>query len=216
MISRIEDRSRLRRATRRPDARRARSRTRRDRAFTLLELVLAVTILAAFIVPVLGLIAESRIRAFRYTTERQARGLAQAKLQERIHFFEENDQGTFEAQGFPSWTWEFDPPQLRTQGEQVLLIYTIRVHIPQKLETVGSKGDEGTTFEYTTWTFPDAAWYEEQLLLYESGQYSDLYGFPDSRGTTGATGTTGTAGRAGTLGGARAGNLTGRSARGAR
>lgn len=157
-------------------------------AFTLLELVLAVTILATFILPILGMIAEARVKAIRYTTERQARGLAQSKLHERIHYFEVEDRGTFEKEGFPNWVWEFAPPELRTQGEQVILIYTIRVRIPQKLQDIGTVDDEGTVLEYTTWTFPDARWYEEQQLLFENGQYSELYGWPDGSGGGAASG----------------------------
>jgi prepilin-type N-terminal cleavage/methylation domain-containing protein len=147
--------------------------------FTLLELVIAVTILATFVVPMLGLIAESRVRTMRTTIERQARGLAQSKLHERIHFFEIEDRGTFELQGFPAWTWEFLEPEMRTQGEQVVLIYTIRIAIPQQLEGVGTAGETGTTFDYTTWTFPDARWYEEEQLRYERGEPSLLYGLPE-------------------------------------
>ncbi len=33
-----------------------------------------------------------------------------------------------------SWLWEVDPPEMQSSGEQVLLTYTIRVTVPQKLD----------------------------------------------------------------------------------
>lgn len=165
-------------------------RPRRDgagtgpRGFTLLELVIAVTMLATFILPMLYIIAESRARALRYTIRRQVQGLAQEKLHDRIHYYEVEDAGTFEKQGHPNWEWEVDPPEVRTHGEQVVLTYTIRVRVPQKIEEgeETSREQEGSVYEYTTWTFPDERWYEEQQLLWEQGVYSPLYGYPDGTG----------------------------------
>ena len=131
--------------TRRPSGagRALRSRGRAERArggFTLLELVIAVTMLATFILPMLYLISESRVRAMRYTIRRQVHGLAQAKLHDRIHYYEVEDSGTFEEEGHPSWVWEIPPPELRTQSEQVILTYTIRVEVPQQLERQAGVG----------------------------------------------------------------------------
>ena len=176
----------------------------RSGGFTLLELVISVTLLATFILPMLHLISEARVRAVRYTTERQVRELAQQKLHDRIHYYEVEDAGTFEADGRPLWRWEMDPPEMRSQGEQVILAYTIRVSIPQKLEGsaggggagAGTQaagagqldwygpGGEGSTYQYTLWTLPDERWYEEQQYLYEQGYYSPLDGYPD--GSAGA------------------------------
>lgn len=177
----------------------------RTRAFTLLELVIAVTLLAAFILPMLHLIADARVRTIRYTIERQVRELAQEKLHDRIHYYEVEDAGTFEEQGRPSWRWEIDPPIPRTEEEPVILIYTIRVTIPQKLEGAGEAGGavggaggaadpterwhgiagEGSTYEYSVWTFADERWYEEQQYLHERGYYSPLYDGPVPGGMEG-------------------------------
>lgn len=159
-------------------------RSRSSRGFTLLELVIAVTMLAGFILPMLQIIADSRTRAIRYTQERQVRDLAQQKLHDRIHFYETEDSGTFEAEGQPRWFWEVDPPQIRGQSDQVLLQYTIRIEVPIKLADVGSEAadgerGQGTTYEYTVWSFPDERWYEEQAILYDAGGYSPLYGSMD-------------------------------------
>jgi hypothetical protein len=50
----------------------------------------------------------------------------------------------------------------------------------------------GSSYQYTIWTFPNEAWYEEQEYLFESGMESLLYGDPNYTneglpgGTTGA------------------------------
>jgi prepilin-type N-terminal cleavage/methylation domain-containing protein len=166
---------------------------RRARGFTLLELVIAVTLLAAFILPILYIITEAKVRAIKYTQARQVHELAQRKLYDRIHYYEVEDAGTFEREGRPSWTWEILPPATRSggmgqQSVQVLIEYTIRVTVPFSLDAGGasaaggllaaSSPRGGSTYEYTLWSFPDERWYEEQQYLFESGRMSALYGDP--------------------------------------
>lgn len=160
------------------------------RGFTLLELVIAVTILATFLLPMMLIVTRSKVRAIRYTQQREVRDLAQRKLFDRIHYYEEKDSGNFSLEGHPSWTWEVSPPDMVGHGEQVLLQYTIKVHTPQNLDggsasssgsgsIAGSSGQEGSSYEMNLWSFPDARWYEEQEYLYQEGQYSPLYGSPN-------------------------------------
>lgn len=146
--------------------------------FTLLEMVLAVTLLAAFILPMLYLLTEAKVRTYRFTQERQIRDLAHSKLFDHIHYYETNQEGTFEEEGHPSWTWRVPPPEIRGQNEQVLLEYRIIVELPRVFESESSDSGDGT-YEYSVWTFPDERWYEEQQYLYESGQPSLLYGDPN-------------------------------------
>ena len=156
--------------------------------------MIAVTILATFILPMLWIIAESRTRAIRYTLERQVRSLAQQKLHDRVHYYEIEDQGTFEDDGRIDWTWEILPPEMRAQGEQVVLTYTIRVRVPQRIGDESQQDGEGTVLEYTMWSLPDEKWYEEQDLLFERGMPSLLYGDPRLDGAAGAAGVMGAAG----------------------
>jgi prepilin-type N-terminal cleavage/methylation domain-containing protein len=168
--------------------------------FTLLELVVAFTILAMFVLPILEIIAASRMRAVRYTRERAVRELAQRKLFDRIYYVEQSDTGTFEVEGHPDWTWEVLPPNVVSQGEQVLLEYTIRVTTSQSLAASesgsfsdassdssgssgsgssargGSLGSAGGAFEMSTWTFPSQAWLDEQEYLQANGYDSVLNG----------------------------------------
>ncbi len=117
----------------------------RSGGFTLLEIIIAVTMLAAFLLPMMLIVSESKIRAIRYTQQREVRDLAQRKLFDRVHYYEEADRGTFEIEGHPDWFWEIDPPEMIGSSEQVLLEYTIKVTIPQRLEgaSAGSGGGTG-------------------------------------------------------------------------
>ena len=108
--------------------------------FTLLELFVAFTLLAIFILPMLTIVHRSRVRSIHYATENEVRELAQRKLFERIYSYSEESvaagsmeamSGTFDAEGRPDWIWEIPFPQIVSQGEQVLLEYTIRVQAPQ-------------------------------------------------------------------------------------
>ena len=36
----------------------------------------------------------------------------------------------------------------------------------------------GSSYQYTIWTFPNEAWYEEQEYLFDNGMESLLYGDP--------------------------------------
>ena len=146
--------------------------------FTLLEIVVAVTILATFLLPMMLIITKSKVRAIRYTQQREVRDLAQRKLFDRMHYYEEKDMGDFSVEGHPQWTWEIDPPEMVGSGEQVLLEYRIRVRMPQNLEENAPPSGEGSTYEMCIWSFPDERWYEEQDALYAQGQYSPLYGNP--------------------------------------
>ena len=160
-----------------------------SKGFTLLELIIAVMLLTAFILPMLQLMADARVRAVRYTHLRQVRELAQQKLHDRVHYYEEYDSGTFEEEGEPLWTWEVSPPEIRSQGTQVILQYQIVVSVPFSLGELGESGDSesalsgsaegGSTYEYTLWALPHARWYEEQQYLWEQGQFSPLHGYPE-------------------------------------
>jgi prepilin-type N-terminal cleavage/methylation domain-containing protein len=151
---------------------------RRAGGFTLLELVIAVTILASFLLPLMLIVSRSKVKAIKFTQARELRDLAQRKLFDRIHYYEERDQGDFAAEGHTSWTWEVAPPEMVGNGEQPLLEYTIRVRVPQEIEGYSAGAGEGSTFELQLWTFPDERWYEEQQYLYDQGQYSPLFGAP--------------------------------------
>ena len=150
--------------------------------FTLLELIIAVTMLVTFLLPMILIISRSKVRAIRYTQQREVRDLAQRKLFDRIHYYEENDTGDFDAQGHTDWIWTVDPPEMVGNSEQVLLQYTISVSTPQKLGNSSSSGsvseEEGSIFLMSVWSFPDSRWYEEQAILREQGVYSPLYGDP--------------------------------------
>ena len=115
---------------------------RRDgtQGFTLLELLVAFAILALFVIPMLEIVHESRVRAFKYTRVREVQDLAQRKLFERIYYYSEETilagelqemSGNFAEEGRPTWDWEIPYPQPISQGEQVLLEYTINVYIPE-------------------------------------------------------------------------------------
>ena len=60
--------------------------------FTLLELIIAVTLLAVFVLPMFEVLTASRVRAIRYTQARQVKSLAQQKLHDRINFVIEEDE----------------------------------------------------------------------------------------------------------------------------
>ncbi len=171
--------------------------TRNTRAgFTLLELVIATTMLAVFIVPMLRTLGESRERSVHYTRQRQIKSYAQNKLHDHINFVEVppgsrnfvGTEGAFEKDGeavFPgsqNWTWVIDPPQLKSQGEQLLLEYRITVTVPFDLDGQGGSNDEDerkeSSVSYTAWTFPSEAWMEEQEMLFDDGEPTLLYGDP--------------------------------------
>src|SRR5688572_27196656 len=102
--------------------------------FTLLELIVSFVILALFILPMLEIMAASRVRAAKYTHDRIVRDLAQRKLFERVYSFELMNTGTFEAEGYPNWTWEISEPELapgsssgsmESSTDSMLLQYTM-------------------------------------------------------------------------------------------
>ncbi len=113
------------------------------RGFTRLELVIAVTILASFLLPMLLILSKAKVRTILTQQQRQLRDLAQRKLFDRIHYYEENNQGDFAAEGRPEWTWEVLLPEMVGNGDQVLLEYTVLVHTPQKIELAGGGGGGG-------------------------------------------------------------------------
>ncbi len=169
--------------------------TKNTRAgFTLLELVIAIAMLAAFIVPMLNTLGESSVRSVNYTRQRQIKSYAQNKLYDHINFVEDENgnlvetDGKFEEDGEPvfpgssEWTWVIDPPQLKSQGEQLLLEYRITVTVPFDLDgNSGSSGEDGrkeSSVSYTIWTFPSEAWRDEQDRLFDLGEPTLLYGDP--------------------------------------
>ena len=167
-----------------------------SRAFTLLELVVAVTLLAVFLLPMMLIITKAKIRAIKYTQQRQVRDLAQRKLFDVIHYRELRDRGDFSEEGHPAWTWYVDPPEPIGSSEPFLLEHTIHVQVPQQLDGSGGDrgsggagadllgfggagyGESGSEIRLQMWAFPDMQWYEDQELLYEQGQPSLLYGDP--------------------------------------
>jgi hypothetical protein len=140
--------------------------------------MVAVTLLVMYLLPLMLVITKSKARAIQYTHRREMRDLAQRKLFDRMHYYEERDEGDFSTEGRPNWTWSIAPPEMVGSGEQVLLQYTITVAVPQQLGEQSRGAEGGSTFEMTVWALPDARWYEEQALLYERGYYSPLYGDP--------------------------------------
>ena len=149
----------------------------RTGGFTLLELILAVTILASFILPMLLVLSKAKVRTTIMTQKRQLHDLAHRKLLDHVHYYEENNEGDFTAEGRAEWTWEVLEPEMVGGGDQPLLQYTIRVYTPQKLgDDAESAGEDGSVYELTVWNFPDRQWYEDQAILYEQGQESLLYG----------------------------------------
>lgn len=155
------------------------------RGFTLLELIIAVTLLVTFLLPMILIVTNSKVRAIRYTQQREVRDLAQRKLFDRMHYYEERDSGDFSAEGRSSWAWVISPPEMVGNSEQVLLQYKITVTVPQQLgdsAAAASDGGEGSQFEMTVWAFPDERWYVEQEDLYARGLYSPLYGDPSLGG----------------------------------
>ena len=166
----------------------------RARGFTLLELIIAVTILATFLLPMMLIVTRSKVRAIKYTQRREVRDLAQRKLFDRVHYYEEKDRGDFSLEGHANWIWEVGAPQIvsggmasgASDGDQVLLEYTIRVSVPQNIEEssagAGSGSQEGSSYEMSLWTFPDERWYEEQDYLDQQGLSPPLYGNPMAPG----------------------------------
>lgn len=156
--------------------------------FTLLELIVAVTVLAVFLLPMMLLVSRAKDRAIQYTIEREVRDLAQRKLFDRIHYYEEADTGDFSHEGHPEWSWHIAPPEMVGTTAQTLLEYTIEVSLPQKLKggsgaagdpsSDGSIREGGSTYRLSLWAFPDERWYEEQDFLYQHGSPSTLYGTP--------------------------------------
>ena len=153
--------------------------------FTLLELIIAVTILASFVLPMLLILSKSKVRTIKMTQERQLRDLAQRTLFDRIHYYIEENEGVFDER--PEWTWEIPLPEVvnqGNQGQQILLEYRILVYTPQQIGQAGATAiadeeAEESVYEMSVWTFPDEEWYAEQDELYARGQYSILHGNPN-------------------------------------
>ncbi len=173
----------------------------RRRGFTLLEIVIAVTILASFLLPMLLILSRSKVRTIKITQQRELRDLAQRRLFDRI-YYDEEESGDFAAEGRPEWLWTIPAPELVGSGEQVLLEYRIEIRTPQKIEGTTEDGEstasststaasrlrsrelirddgEYSVYEMVVWTFPDEQWYYEQEELYLQGQYSPLHGDPN-------------------------------------
>jgi type II secretory pathway pseudopilin PulG len=138
--------------------------------FTLLEMILAFTILALFVLPLLEIIAASRVRVMKFTQDRLVRDLAQRKLFDRMYYIEKESSGTFQAEGHASWTWEIPFPQPMSQGQggegdQVLLQYTIRVRTPQGDAAGAQTGESRAAFEMTAWAFATPQYFDEAAMM---------------------------------------------------
>ncbi|MBI4586206.1 MAG: prepilin-type N-terminal cleavage/methylation domain-containing protein [Planctomycetes bacterium] len=187
--------------------------------FTLLELVVAFAILALFVLPVLEIVHQSRLRAGRTALKREVQDLAQKKLYERIYTYSQETidaaalrtgiqpmEGNFAEEGRPNWEWNIPYPEIVSQGEQVLLQYTIQVFAPEieanqigggsgagggildgLLGAFGLGGSTGlpsslnssgrpASYEMTTWIFPSESWYLEQEQLLNLGINTGYYG----------------------------------------
>lgn len=131
----------------------------RGAGFTLLELLVAFAILALFVLPMLEIVHDARIRAVRYSVKREVQELAQQVLLERVYTYDDKSfeagamapiVGTFEEFGRPDWEYQIDPPEMLNDGQQLLLEYTIHVNAPQ-LKAVnmnaGIGGGEGAGME---------------------------------------------------------------------
>lgn len=160
------------------------------RGFTLLEMLLAMTLLAVFLLPLMLIISRSKVRAIKFSQQRELRDLAQRKLFDRIHYYIEEEAGDFSEDGRPEWTWEVPQAEMIGRGDQPLLEYVIVVHTPQIIEGLQEGELEGSVFELRLWAFPDATWYEEQQELMDRGLYSPLFGDPtmDPLGALGGLG----------------------------
>ena len=131
----------------------------------MLELIVAFAILAMFIVPLLEVVHAARMRAATYSRDRAARELAQRKLYDRVYSIELNNQGNFEAEGHPDWTWEYGEPQIVSQGEQILLQHEIVVHTQpggglsdDDAESSPSTGSASGDYRMSIWAFPTQEW----------------------------------------------------------
>ena len=106
---------------------------RSEGGFTLLEIIVALTLTAAYLLPLMLVVSQSKRRAVEFNNERQVRDFAQRKLFDVIHYYEDRSEGNFAEEGRPTWRWEVSPPEMIGSSEQPLLEYRIVVTVPQKL-----------------------------------------------------------------------------------
>ncbi|MFQ5653682.1 MAG: prepilin-type N-terminal cleavage/methylation domain-containing protein [Planctomycetota bacterium] len=136
-----------------------------DLGFTLLELVLAVAILATAVLSMLSLRTSAVDRASVYTRDRAIRRLAQEKLDEVVFGIEEELSGTLEWRRRPrspvvELPWEVRVQRVSTDGPE-LLECTITVTYSAGSSSQGSEEEE---YQLGTWIFPD----DESPLLDEA------------------------------------------------
>ena len=135
-----------------------------------------MVLLASFLLPLMLVISKSKVRAIKFSQQRELRDLAQRKLFDRIHYYIEEDSGDFSDDGRPEWAWEIPQAEMIGRGDQPLLEYSILVQTKQVLEGLQEGELEGSVYELRLWAFPDERWYEEQQYLLERGLYSPYYG----------------------------------------
>ena len=157
----------------------------RERGFTLLELIVAFALLSMFILPLLQIITQARVRAFQYTRDREVRNLAQQKLYDYVYSIEPLNMGSFDLEGHPNWTWEILPPHaINQQSAQPLLQFTIQVRTPaaeNQAIASGSFGSDSPAYELSLWTHPSGELlelYYQELEFYDPTNMGMLPGYP--------------------------------------
>jgi len=114
-----------------------------------------------------------RLRATQTVTEvveeRTRRRIAQELLEEKLAeaLAGKVEEAVGEVPGRPGWTWEWQE-EVVEEGDEFLLVYTLRLHLPPKNE----EGVE-ETYELKTWVLPTEEQKEEILaereLMEEEG-----------------------------------------------
>ncbi|MBN1420837.1 MAG: prepilin-type N-terminal cleavage/methylation domain-containing protein [Planctomycetes bacterium] len=147
------------------------ARRPRQAGLTLVEVLVAVGILAFLTTEFLYLRTAAVERAGRCAREALIQRLGQEKLDEIIFGEEEGMAGTFEDRGHPDWTWEVKE-QVQQIGDEIIVERTLTVTI--RPEGIRAAADESKvqTVELSSWSFPDERWYELNAYLFdEEGNY---------------------------------------------
>jgi len=154
----------------RPQRRRA-----REAGLTLVEVLVAIGILAFVTAEFLYLRTDAVDRAGKCARDALIQRLAQEKLDEIIFGEEEGMEGTFELQGHPTWTWEVRE-EVQQIGDDLIVERTLTVTVrPEGTRSIArSVVDESQTrtVELSSWAFPDERWYELNAYSFdEDGNY---------------------------------------------